>query len=107
MKKKRASEIFAQVDPHLKVINGGTHYRYHKKTRLNQEDWEKVGGLYCASCGDEVVRLINGLCVSCSNMAEAKRMEKFERTREKRYYIDQLRKGRMTLTQMKKLRRGN
>lgn len=73
---------------------------------LRNEDWERAGGVYC-SCGQEVVRLIDGLCPQCWALAEAERMEKFERKAEKRYYIDQLRQGGMTLTQMKNLRRDN
>lgn len=103
MRRKKASEIFAKVDPHLKVVNGGTHY--HRK--LKEEDWEKGGGVYCSGCHRETMQLIEGLCPQCRRDAEAERAEKLGDKRERRYYKDQLRKGTISLHQMREGRLGN
>ena len=97
MKKKRASEIFRLVDPHLRVIDGGTH----RKRRLNEVDWDKLGGVTCPSCNRETVRIINGVCLQCHRDRVAEREKKKEDKAERRYYKEQLRKGTISLAQMK------
>ena len=96
MKKKRASEIFGSVDPHLKVIPAR-----RKSHRLTNEDWEKTGGIYCSSCHQETVRLLEGLCPQCQQDLENERARIAEDKAEKRYYKDQLRKGTISLAQMR------
>jgi len=83
MKRKKASEIFAAVDPHLKVIDGGTHRRHKKK----ESDWEKLNGAKCPQCGKDVLQFDphRGVCISCARdmdekeWREAKRREKLLR----------------------------
>lgn len=64
MKKMRASELFHQVDPNLRVIDGGT--RQHKTPLGN---WEASGGAFCPKCHQEVVRFRpeDGLCRQCAD----------------------------------------
>ena len=64
MKRKKASEIFAAVDPHLKVIDGGTHRRHKKK----ESDWEKLNGAKCPRCGQDALRFRpeDGVCIFCA-----------------------------------------
>jgi hypothetical protein len=75
MVRKRASEIFAAVDPHLKVIDAGTrHGRRGKKAKkltevagpapepykplpLTKEQWEAARGIICPICGEETYQL--------------------------------------------------
>ena len=97
MKREKASEIFGRVDPHLRVINGGIRY----KRRSNQEDWEKAGGVHCSECQQETARLVDGLCPQCWGDMEAERAKKAEDRAERRYYQDQLRKGTISLAQMR------
>jgi len=75
MGRKKLSELFAEVDPELKVINGGTYrrqcnkrlkrldekpatedYRYEPCTSTN-EDWEKAA-INCPVCGQPTARLL-------------------------------------------------
>ena len=97
MRRKRASEIFGEVDPHLKVINGGTHW----KSRLTKTDWDKAGGLVCPECGRETVRMIDGLCPECHKKKAAEEEEKLGRKREKRYLVNLFNRGKITLRQMR------
>ncbi|MBA7465029.1 hypothetical protein ES707_00190 [subsurface metagenome] len=64
MEKKRASEIFRLVDPHLRVIDGGSR-RTGRKGK--SEEWEQVGGALCPRCGLEAVRFRprDGVCLRC------------------------------------------
>lgn len=107
MIKKKASEIFGEVDPNLRVINGGVHYSERKPRVVTFEDWERVGGIRCSGCGDEVVRLIDGLCLQCHGEAEAERAKKAGEKSERRYFKNQLRKGTISLAQMREGRLGS
>ena len=69
-------------------------------------DWERSGGTFC-SCGSEVVRLIGGLCPQCHEKAEEERARKAGDKVERRYYKDQLRKGTISLAQMRGGRLGS
>ena len=97
MEKRRASEIFRLVDPHLRVIDGGTH----RKRRLTKVDWDKTGGVTCPSCNRETVRMIDGVCLQCYRDRVAEREKKEEDKAERRYYKEQLRKGTISLAQMR------
>ena len=72
MIKKKASEIFAAVDPHLKVIDGGTRRR--KKKELS--DWEKLDGAKCPKCGRDALRFRpeDGVCMVCAGEANEKEL---------------------------------
>lgn len=97
MEKKRASEIFHLVDPHLRVIDGGTH----RKRRLTKVDWDNTGGVTCPSCGQEALRMIDGICFQCYRNKMAEEEEKLGRKREKRYLVNLFNRGKITLRQMR------
>lgn len=98
---KRASEIFAKVDPKLKVIDGGTHYRRKRPYRITNADWFNAEGLVCFSCGQEAMRVTDGLCLKCQRKIEAERMGEVEDKSMKRYYQAKLREGTISLAQMR------
>ena len=84
MIKKKASEIFAAVDPHLKVIDGGTRRR--KKKELS--DWEKLDGAKCPKCGKDALRFRpeDGVCMVCAGEANEKELrDERKRARFLRY----------------------
>lgn len=101
MIKKRASEIFARVDPKLRVIDGGTHHRRYRPHWATNEDWDNARGLVCSSCGREAMRVTDGLCPECRRKVEAEREEKLGRKREKRYLVNLFNKGKITLAQLR------
>lgn len=100
VKKKRASEIFGAVDPHLTVIDGGTRRR-HRSKPLTRNDWERARGVTCQVCGRETLQSINGLCPQCANAKEAERLEQQENNTMRRYYSRKLREGTLDLHRMK------
>lgn len=103
MPRRRIAEVFGAVDPNLKVISGGVRRR-KKQSEVN---WDLAGGLRCKKCGAEVVRLINGYCVDCDTLREAERVERAGEAAERRYWAEQLRKGTVSLAQMKEGRLGS
>ncbi|GAI19092.1 unnamed protein product, partial [marine sediment metagenome] len=52
-------------------------------------------------CGNESLRIVDGMCPSCRFEAEAKREEKKGDARMRRYYRRRLREGRITLAQLR------
>jgi hypothetical protein len=75
MKRKRASEIFAVVDPNLKVIDGGTRRRRHRKLSTQAMlDWQKLGGTKCLRCGQDALRFRpqDGVCIFCAQKLNEK-----------------------------------
>lgn len=101
MKRKRASEIFAQVDPKLKVIDGGTRHHKYKFHQIREEDWNNASGVICPSCQRETMRAINGLCPECWREKETEREEKDGRKREKCALVRAFNAGRITLREMR------
>lgn len=97
MKKKRASEIFRLVDPHLRVIDGGTHRKRH----LTKVDWDKTNGVICPNCEQETLRMVEGICIQCYRDKVAVKEERLGRKREKRYLVNLFNKGKITLRQMR------
>lgn len=69
---------------------------------MNYEDWDNAGGARCYNCHHETMRVLDGLCPQCQSMVEAERVEKLERRKMKRYYTDKLRRGEITLSQMRR-----
>lgn len=101
MIRKRASELFHQVDPSLKVIDGGTHHHRRRQRRLTKEDWDETAGVICPDCKQETFRLIDGVCLQCHNEKVAKQEGEEEERSERRYYSRRLREGTISLSQMK------
>jgi len=66
---KTASEIFAGVDPHLKVIN-----RRRISKKLSRKNWEDCGGAVCPRCKQEAVRFRpqDGVCWQCAGKLNEK-----------------------------------
>lgn len=71
------------------------------------DNWEKSGGLFCSRCHGEVVRLINGLCPRCHGEDEKEIAGKMAMRAEKRYFTDQLRKGTISLADLREGRLGD
>jgi hypothetical protein len=106
MIKKRASQIFGEVDPKLKVVNGNVRRNSPKSPVMTEGDWDKAGGMFCSQCKREVVRLINGVCPQCNGDNEKRLAEKIEDRSERKYYQDQLRKGTIKISDMRAGRLG-
>ena len=65
MTRKKPSEIFAKVDPNLRVIDAHRHKKSH---------WDASGGAICPKCGMEAVRFRpeDGVCRQCANLLNDK-----------------------------------
>jgi uncharacterized Zn finger protein (UPF0148 family) len=77
MKRKRASEIFAAVDPNLKVIDGGSRRRRRRKlSAQSMLDWQKLGGTKCPRCGQDALRFRpqDGVCIVCAGQLNEKEL---------------------------------
>lgn len=71
----------------------------------SDDEWERSGGLFCRRCEREIVRVFHGLCLDCHREEEARRIEKQEKKMQKRYYWNELMKGRATLSELRSLGR--
>lgn len=71
------------------------------KKRMSTNEWNDAQGVVCPKCGEETFRLIDGTCLSCYNRNVAERERKLEDKRERRYYKDALKRGTISLRQMK------
>lgn len=52
---KELRDRLHQVDPDLRIVPGYTHHR----------EWLASAGIICRSCGREVFRSKEGLCIPC------------------------------------------
>jgi len=100
MRFKRASEIFRDVDPNLKVIDGGRRRR--RLSARGQAEWDKLNGTKCHRCGEDAVRFRpeDRVCINCAQNLNEKelreerkhaRFERWRRTHNAR--IDRNKKG--------------
>ena len=83
VKKLKASEIFAKVDPHLTVINSGRRKR-------SKNLWAATGGAICPRCGQEAVRFrpLDGVCWLCARAQDEKQVRDGEKhTKLKRHIM--------------------
>jgi hypothetical protein len=99
-KRKRASEIFGAVDPHLTVIDGGTRHR-HRSKPLTEMDWDSAEGVICKICGQESFRLKGGVCIHCLEKKELQDIDELGRKQTKRYLIRALQTGQITVSDAK------
>lgn len=65
-----------------------------------KDNWSKAEGPICPECGQETLRLIDGICPRCHNRKIAERDQKMEEKKERRYYQDRLRKGDISLSDL-------
>jgi len=92
-------DVLKVVDPQLTVISGNVHRR--KKHRISKQAWDAAGGVFCQHCGQETVRMFDGLCPNCHYDAIAKREDKHEQRAERRYYQRKLSEGTISLAQLR------
>lgn len=92
-------QVLKAVDPQLNVISGGVHRR--KKSKVRRQEWEDSGGLFCTRCGQETVRIFNGICLSCYRDDIARHEQRQADKTEKRYYQRKLSEGTISLAQMR------
>jgi len=72
-----------------------------KGKKMSINEWNDAGGVVCPECGGETLRLVDGVCLGCYNRKVAERERKLEDKRERRYYKDALKRGAISLRQMK------
>jgi len=68
---------------------------------MNQDDWDQTNGIICPNCGQEALRMIDGICLQCYRNKVAEREKRKEDKAERRYYKEQLRNGTISLAQMR------
>lgn len=94
---KPSSRLLRQVDPDLKIVSGN----HRKKKSASLEDWKNAGGASCPECGQETVRFLNGLCPTCARRVEEESEEQMEDRAMRNYYKDKLKRGTISLSQMR------
>lgn len=68
---------------------------------MNQTDWDKAKGEICPDCEEEALRFIDGICFPCYNRRIMERDLKMEERAERRYFQHALRKGTVSMKQLK------
>lgn len=96
---KRASEIFREVDPDLKVIDGGRRNESRRKlTKVDESgqsqndkdesksdndssEWDKLEGAVCSQCGQSRLRFrpSRGVCEFCAQTMDEKELKDAEK----------------------------
>lgn len=68
MKHKTVREIFGEVDPNLKIVPGGRHWK------ISGADWLAAGGAFCSRCKKEALwfRPEDGVCKECTRFLDEK-----------------------------------
>ena len=95
---RNVREALRAVDPDLKIIPGGVR---RSKRKPNKNEWEDAGGLFCTRCGQETVRIFNGVCFICYREDIARSEQKQADRAEKQYYQKKLSEGTISLAQMR------
>ena len=68
---------------------------------MDAKEWEQAQGVECPKCHREALRLITGTCPECARVFEAQTAEQMEDKAERRYYTARLRKGDISLRQLR------
>lgn len=68
---------------------------------MNQAEWDKTNGVVCPTCEQKSLRMIDGICIQCHRNKVAEKEERLGRKRERRYFIEKLRRGTISLAQIK------
>jgi len=66
---------------------------------METEGWERAKGVICPRCGQETLRIIDGLCPRCVQAKEAVETETMEKKATVRYFRRALNHGEVTLGQ--------
>lgn len=61
MSRQEARRRLHEADPNLNIISGGHRHPGSK----DESNWDKAAGVICSSCGREVFRARDGLCMPC------------------------------------------
>jgi hypothetical protein len=113
VRRKTLEQVLHEADPDLKVISGRKRRHSFEVTQqeplgesnkpspMTAEDWERAEGELCPNCGQETLRLVDGLCPTCSANVKMEKEEKLERKTERRYYKEQVRKGTISLSRLR------
>jgi len=91
------TDALQAADPNLRIIRAGRR----RRSRLSQRDWDRAEGVACPKCGGEALRLADGMCNSCWNVADAVTVDEMEDKSMRAYYSRELRKGTISVTQMR------
>lgn len=66
------------------------------------EDWERARGVNCPKCGAETLRLVSRVCQHCSGRMATVSVERLQDRAMRTYYRTELRKGTISLAQMRR-----
>lgn len=73
---------------------------------LTTSVWEDAGGVECPQCHRETLRMLQGLCPACSREQGLVRAATLGDLAERRYYKSQLRKGAISMGELRENRLG-
>lgn len=62
--KKKLSQVLQAIDPNLNIVSS-----HKKKRRTSRADWEKLAGVNCPYCGEEILKTCGPFkqCNKCFN----------------------------------------
>jgi NMD protein affecting ribosome stability and mRNA decay len=65
------------------------------------QDWETARGEVCSECGQETLRIREGLCPQCYNRKKMEQDIRFEERATRRSYRARLRAGTVSLAELR------
>ena len=70
----------------------------------SNEEWERARGPDCPSCGQETLRLLDGVCPGCSREKVAAREARMEDQAERKYVKQRFLAGTISARELKERR---
>ncbi len=105
---KELARRLKEVDLHLTVVSGGVRRKVKRNPvqgSFNTE-WDNARGVECSECKQETLRVISGMCPHCMGEKAGEQAKKEGEVAEKKYYIEALKRGDISLDQMREGRLG-
>ena len=65
------------------------------------DQWDAAAGVICPKCGEEALQIVGGICLKCHKAKKGQTEDKLEDKAERKFYQGELRKGTISLRQLR------